>query len=109
MQRPYMSQAQLDAINIELDALAAGKANDGAQTGWGTSKPHDAAILYSNYTTDVFIRYFRYESDGTDTGKQTYYIRISFEGRVDCEPLKTMYFQTVADRIHFFNTLQELR
>lgn len=99
MKSVTFSAQQLRALNSEIQAVL----ND---TGFGfTSGSPVIAVMASDYSTDAFLRVVQDVVDGNDVGTETRYIRITFEGETDRDPQRNMYFQNVADRVHFFNSL----
>lgn len=45
--------------------------------------------------------------DELDVGLETYYVRITPDGIIDHEPMTTIQFHSMADKISFFNSLRE--
>lgn len=100
-----LSNVQSKAAHIVLNEIK----TDNTGVGIDVSPAHNLVVLASNYTTDIYVRYERSEFDGQDTGNVKHFIRITFEGNIDYEPLQTQQFQTLADRIHFFANLYEIK
>lgn len=99
MKNVTFSAQQLQVLNRELQNVW----ND---TGFGfTTGSPVVAVMASDYSTDAFLRVIQDVVDGNDVGTETRYIRITFEGEADHDPQRNMYFQNVADRVHFFNSL----
>ncbi|MEA5111645.1 hypothetical protein SDC9_17717 [bioreactor metagenome] len=65
-------------------------------------------VLGSDYTTDIFINFEKVVlKDGADP--HDIYWKISETGQLDDDALHTMEFNTMADKVHFFNELFEIR
>lgn len=99
MKRVIFSDIQLQVINKELQSAWRDRS-----IGFTSGQP-ETTVMASDLTTDVFLRIVRAVADGDDIGKETRYIRITFEGETDYDPQRNMYFKNVADKVYFFNTL----
>lgn len=64
----------------------------------------DIEILHSPYTTDVFLSFW----ETATNGPKSYIYSIDTIGSVNKNPKATLEFKTFADRIHFFNTLENI-
>lgn len=64
----------------------------------------DIQILSSPYTTDVFLSFWEKEFNGP----KNYMYSINTQGQLNQKPKSSLEFQTLADRVHFFNTLEPI-
>ena len=66
-------------------------------------------VLGSDYTNLVFISFLKIgiSSSGEADEKKIYW-SIDVDGEVNDNAMQTMDFQTLADKVHFFNTLFEI-
>lgn len=66
----------------------------------------DIEVLHTPYMLDVFLSFV----DITDAEYPKFMMyKIDSKGSIDYEPRKNMNFETLSDRIHFFNTLQPIK
>lgn len=95
MNIPLMTETQNKTLNAELYKV--------------TDKPENrnVKIKYSPYSLDVYITYQRYIEGDIDVGLEDYYIRITPNGTIDRDPLRNVEFNSIADRMSFFNSLRE--
>jgi hypothetical protein len=64
-------------------------------------------VLGSHYTDDVFINFEKIVIR-SDAEPNNIYWRISPDGTLDDDALHNLKFDTLADRVHFFNELFEI-
>ncbi len=101
------TKAQLKALNSELSKISENEiiALKGVQIK-GKKNIIDINILSSNYSLDVFLSF-------TDISLPEFpkfeMYKIDSKGNVDYQPKKSMEFNSLADRISFFNELQPIK
>ncbi len=62
-------------------------------------------LLGSNYTDSIFVKTTKITTDGDNIHTKTVYTEIQINGQMNYDLLNTMEFKTLADKVHFFNTL----
>lgn len=67
---------------------------------------NDIFVLGSDYCDCVFIRFIKIGiGDNGDPYEKTIHWGIESDGHLNDNPVQTMDFKTLSDRVHFFNTL----
>jgi hypothetical protein len=68
----------------------------------------DIKVLGSDYTRDIFIHFEKIIMK-TEPDPDTIYWKISPDGTLDDDALHNMEFESMSDKVHFFNQLFEIR
>jgi hypothetical protein len=92
---PLMTEIQNKKLNEELLRITDDADNKNVR------------MLYTPYAMDVYVSYQRYAEDELDVGLETFYVRITPNGIIDHDPMTTIQFHSMADKISFFNSLRE--
>lgn len=98
------SKKQLLKLNVELKKISEVQivALRGPQIPGKNNNYTDIEILHSPFGLDVFLSYM----DITNPDRpKSYLIKIDTTGAVDYEARKNMDFNSLADRVTFFNSL----
>lgn len=98
------SKSQLSKLNEELKKISNVEiaALRGVAIPGKNNNYTDIKILHSPYLLDVFLSYM----DITDPDRpKSFMLKIDTTGKVDNEVRQTMTFDTLADRVSFFNSL----
>lgn len=100
----YVSPTQIEVVNLLLHKL-----NDTIIEKSGNDVMYsDIKVLGSDYTPDVFIHFEK--TILKDDGEQLeIYWKITPEGELDDDALHNMYFKEISDRVHFFDSLFEIK
>jgi hypothetical protein len=64
----------------------------------------DIEVLHSPYSNTVFLSYW----ENVQNRPKSFVVAIESDGSVDHTPRSTYEFETLSDRVHFFNTLFQI-
>jgi hypothetical protein len=104
MRKHPLSNRQKIVLSILLKKL---KMEDEKQT---SIFYNDIKVLGSDYTDIVFVYFSRISIGESGEGEERkLYWSVDIDGEVNDNAVQTMEFETLSDRVHFFNTLFEIQ
>lgn len=99
----FLSNMQIEVIYLLLDKI--NKTIE--ETQFLDLSYSDIKVLGSDYTTDVFVSFVK-TNTGASQSTETFYWGVDVNGNLNDNAFKTMQFNNIADKVHFFNSLYEI-
>lgn len=98
------NKKQITSCQNVLNGLV-DKSHSKGLSGVSENQVSDVELLKSNYSDSVFIRYSQLQVVGEYVGKSVNYIEITPSGTSIEHAESKLKFESLSDRVHFFNSL----